>query len=274
MKDVKIPIKSIISSKVEKYKCIYEETEFNLLRRYFISCLNLGYLTPNSLELIVDKFCYKIKKIVKTPKVINLLNYYKIENDILIINDDVKGYDEALYELTFFTAVTETLFESSSEYLAIITSVIEIAAEKIHNFDVTNSKIMDQKVVTETVNTSHTFKTEFINYPLIIHLLRQFFLYKQTSEEIIVRECFFNQSNKVINNLINDGSDNLLIKILNQIFELNVRRKTKRIDNFLNEDKLIIKYQLIIKASLDKTSDAYKYFSKMVTNQNINKINE
>ena len=60
-KDIKIPIKSIVEDAVLKNGAKYEEDEFNLLRKYFIACLNLGYLKPSDLVLMVNKFVSKIK---------------------------------------------------------------------------------------------------------------------------------------------------------------------------------------------------------------------
>ena len=61
-RDIKIPIKALVERSVIKNKACYEEDEFNLLRKYFIACLNLGYLKPNDLSEMIDKFTLKIRK--------------------------------------------------------------------------------------------------------------------------------------------------------------------------------------------------------------------
>ena len=49
-KDIKIPIKAIVEQAMIKNGAKYDEDEFNLLRKYFIACLNLGYLEPKDLN--------------------------------------------------------------------------------------------------------------------------------------------------------------------------------------------------------------------------------
>ena len=63
-KDIKIPIKAIVEQAMVQNGCKYEEDEFNLLRKYFIACLNLGFLVPDDLTLMMNKFASKVKLIV------------------------------------------------------------------------------------------------------------------------------------------------------------------------------------------------------------------
>lgn len=63
-KDIKIPIKAIVEQAMTTNGAKYEEDEFNLLRKYFIACLNLGYMQPKDLVPMVNKFASKVKFIV------------------------------------------------------------------------------------------------------------------------------------------------------------------------------------------------------------------
>ena len=56
MTDVKIPIKAIVEQMEETYNCTYEFDEMNLIRRYFIASLNMGYIAPNQLALFLLKY--------------------------------------------------------------------------------------------------------------------------------------------------------------------------------------------------------------------------
>ena len=60
-RDIKIPIKAIVEQVMNSNGAKYEEDEFNLLRKYFIACLNLGFMQPKDLQVMVNKFASKIK---------------------------------------------------------------------------------------------------------------------------------------------------------------------------------------------------------------------
>ena len=109
-KDIKIPIKSIIEDALLKNGSKYDEDEFNLLRKYFIACLNLGFLTPNDLVLMVNKFVSKIKFIVLNYNNINKMDYYMINESVLYISGALKDNNFAFYQITFYKAVTEVIF--------------------------------------------------------------------------------------------------------------------------------------------------------------------
>ena len=89
-KDIKIPIKAIVEHAMTTNGARYEEDEFNLLRKYFIACLNLGYMEPKDLVPMVDKFAQKIKIIVLNYTNINKMDYYVINNGVLYINGALK----------------------------------------------------------------------------------------------------------------------------------------------------------------------------------------
>ena len=74
-KEVKIPIKLIVEQAMMNNGAKYEEDEFNLLRKYFIACLNLGFLKPEDLVTMVNKFASRIKLIA-----LNYNNINKMED--------------------------------------------------------------------------------------------------------------------------------------------------------------------------------------------------
>ena len=61
VKDIKIPIKDLLQKSVVKHMVSYEEDEFNLLRKYYIACLNMGFFEPKDLPDMINKFTSKIK---------------------------------------------------------------------------------------------------------------------------------------------------------------------------------------------------------------------
>jgi hypothetical protein len=73
----------------------YEEDEFNLLRKYFIACLNLGYMEPKDLVPMVNKFASKIKFISLMFNRVNKMDYYMVSNGVLYINGALKESNSA-----------------------------------------------------------------------------------------------------------------------------------------------------------------------------------
>ncbi len=87
---IPIPIKSIIEQSMQKNHAKYQEDEFNLLRKYFIATLNLGFLTPKDLGYMMDKFSDKIKFIVLNYNNVNKMDYYVIKGNVLYIKESLK----------------------------------------------------------------------------------------------------------------------------------------------------------------------------------------
>ena len=96
-KDIKIPIKSIVEQAMNQNGARYEEDEFNLLRKYFIACLNLGYLEPKDLVPMVNKFASKIKIIVLNYNNVNKMDYYVINQAVLYISGALKDNNSSLW---------------------------------------------------------------------------------------------------------------------------------------------------------------------------------
>ena len=97
-KDIKIPIKSIVEQAMNQNGARYEEDEFNLLRKYFIACLNLGYLEPKDLVPMVNKFASKIKIIVLNYNNVNKMDYYVINQAVLYISGALKDNNSSLFK--------------------------------------------------------------------------------------------------------------------------------------------------------------------------------
>ena len=101
-KDIKIPIKAIVEHAMNTNGARYEEDEFNLLRKYFIACLNLGYMEPKDLVPMVNKFAEKIKLIVLNYNNVNKMDYYVINNGVLYISGALKESNPMFYEINFY----------------------------------------------------------------------------------------------------------------------------------------------------------------------------
>ena len=125
-KDIKIPIKDIVMQAMTSNGARYEEDEFNLLRKYFIACLNLGYMEPKDLVPMVNKFASKIKFISLMFNRVNKMDYYMVSNGVLYINGALKESNSAFYETNFYKAVTEVIFEANDNHIALSNALCKV----------------------------------------------------------------------------------------------------------------------------------------------------
>ena len=264
-KDIKIPIKAIVEQSMMASGAKYEEDEFNLLRKYFIACLNLGYLVPNDLVPMVNKFSEKIKFIVLNYNNINKLDYYVINGNVLYISGLLKDNNPELYEITFYKAVTEAVFKVSDKYIALGTLLCEMVAEKVYNMDVNSSRIIMPNLSIELIgDVKHNVRSGYANYSLLISLLKQFIISKKLNENFIMKDMFFKGYDVVVKESFNDDNSKLLLEVLDKIFLLEINRKTKNVYN-PSENELIDKYQLIINGSFNKIDQSYFAFCALIT---------
>lgn len=277
-KDIKIPIKAIVEQSMMQNGAKYEEDEFNLLRKYFIACLNLGYLMPKDLVPMVNKFSEKIKFIVLNYNNTNKLDYYVINGNVLYINGYIKDNNPELYEITFYKAVTEAVFKISDKYISFSTALCEMVGEKIYNMDVNSSRIIMPELSTELIgDVKHNSRSGYMNYSLIISLLKQFVISKKINENFLIKDMFFKGYDVVINETFNDENSKLLLEVLDKIFMLMLNRRTKNSYNPI-ENELINKYQLIVNSSFDKIDQGYFAFCALITTDELRqkcmKLNE
>lgn len=264
-KDIKIPIKAIVEQAMMQNGAKYEEDEFNLLRKYFISCLNLGFLEPKDLVLMVNKFANKIKLIVLNYNNVNKMDYYIISNGILYISGALKDHNEMFYQINFYKAVTEVIFNSNDKHIGLANALLEIVAEKIYNMDVNSSRIVMPKTDYEMQsNEKITLRSGYMNYNLIISLLKQLFICKGINENKVIHDMYFNGYDNVINGLFNDGNSNLLLEVLDNITIMYIKRKVNNMPN-MSEKSLTDKYQIMLNETFNKIDTNYFAFCALIT---------
>lgn len=264
-KDIKIPIKAIVEQAMMQNGAKYEEDEFNLLRKYFIACLNLGYLKPNDLVTMVNKFAQKIKFIILNYNNVNKLDYYMINQGVLYISGALKDNNFDFYQINFYKAVTEVIFSANDNLIGLSSAICNITAEKIFNMDVNGSRIILPKTDEEMIgNTKIKVRCGYMNYNLIISLTKQLFLSIDVNENKLISEMYFNGFDNVISPVISDSNIKLLSEVLNKLTIMYINRKTKNISNE-NEMSLIEKYQIIINDSFKKPDQNYFAFLALVT---------
>ncbi len=268
-KDIKIPIKSIIEDALLKNGSKYDEDEFNLLRKYFIACLNLGFLTPNDLILMVNKFVSKIKFIVLNYNNINKMDYYMINESVLYISGALKDNNFAFYQITFYKAVTEVIFNANDNHIAISNAICEITAEKIYNMDTNSSRIiMPNKTEEQIGKDKIEIRAGYINYNLIISLLKQLFISKNINENILIKDMFFNSYENVLNSNFKDENDELLLNVLDKLCIMYIKRKIMKKED-PNEKNLLDKYQIIVSDMFKTIDQNYFAFLALVTSDEL-----
>lgn len=271
-KDIKIPIKAIVEQAMMSNGAKYEEDEFNLLRKYFIACLNLGYMMPEDLNTMVNKFATKIKFIVLNYNNVNKLDYYTINNGILYISGRLKDDNFSFYQINFYKAVTEVVWNSNDKHVGISNALTEMTAEKIYNMDVNGSRIIMPRTEYETLGQNKLqVRAGYINYNLIISLTKQLFISKSINENIVIKDMFFKGYDGVINSLFKDNNTILLLEVLDKISIMYINRKIKNVQNE-NEKILIDKYQIIINDSFTIANQNYFAFCALITTDELREL--
>lgn len=264
-KDIKIPIKAIVEQAMTSNGAKYEEDEFNLLRKYFIACLNLGYMLPKDLVPMVDKFAKKIKLIVLNYNNVNKMDYYMINNGVLYISGMLKDNNFAFYEINFYKAVTEVVFGANDNHVGISSALCEMTAEKIYNMDTNGSRIIMPKTDTEVVSGKEIqIRAGYMNYNLVISLLKQLFISKEINENKVIKDMFFNGYDNVLRGLFTDSNSLLLLDVLDKICLMYINRRVRNAPND-GEKMLMDKYQIIINDSFTKIDQNYFAFCALIT---------
>lgn len=270
-RDIKIPIKAIVEQAMMQNGSRYEEDEFNLLRKYFIACLNLGYLEPKDLVLMVNKFASNIKLISLNYNNINKMDYYMINQGVLYINGALKDSNDTFYEINFYKAVTETVFGADDRHIGISSALCNIVAEKVYNMDVNSSRIIMPKTDEEKIgDKTIQIRAGYMNYNLIISLTKQLLISLGLNENKICKQMFFEGFDKVLEETFNDQNTKLLIEVLDKISIMYMNRKVRGILN-PSEFDLLEKYQIIINDSFKKIDQNYFAFCALITTDELRK---
>lgn len=268
-KDIKIPIKALVERSMIRNGAQYEEDEFNLLRKYFIACLNLGFIArPKDLAEIIDKFTSQIKSISLDWSVINKLDCYKIVDSVLYIDGSQKYKDCTVYEKNFYKAVTEVIFSSNDEHIGISNAITCMVGEKIYNMDINGSRIVMPKTVSETIgNEEITIRAGYDNYNMIISCLKQFFISKKINENIVSQEMFYKGYKKVLDNTISK-KDMLFLNILDKLCIMYMSRIAEH-KTHPKEKELLDKYQIMVNDIFTESDTNWFAFLALCTDDDL-----
>ena len=264
-RDIKIPIKAIVEHAMTSNGAKYEEDEFNLLRKYFIACLNLGFMEPKDLVPMVNKFAEVIKFIVLNYNNVNKMDYYAINGSVLYINARLKEENPSFYEINFYKAVTEVVFRANDKHIGLSNALTNMAAEKIYNMDTNGSRIImpttkEEKIGDKTIQ----IRAGYSNYNLIISLLKQLFICKRINENKVLKDMYFNGYEQTINDILNDNNVKLLIDVLDKLMIMYIKRIIMH-QTDPNEMVLLDKYQIIINDMFTNIDQNYFAFCALIT---------
>ena len=265
--DVRIPIKEIIDTVIRKNSCIYNEEYITLMRKFFIGCLNLGYIEEDNIYNIVRKIG-KIKEIVHKDSIVNVFEHYYIENGILYIEKQ-KGNES--YILDFYKALSEIMFNSPNfKNNSLYCALTEMLSEKVYNMDINGSKIIMPKSEQYMVGEKKLdLRAGYKRCNLTINLLKQLFIYKGINE------------NEVISNIINgNGFENEIAKItddedvkvlFNIIEKISLMDRNRIITGKVNHEEMeyIIEYQKKINDLFVKMDQNYFAFLALITSDDL-----
>ena len=270
-RDIKIPIKSIVEQAMRQNGARYEEDEFNLLRKYFIACLNLGYLEPKDLVMMVNKFASRIKFIVLNYNNVNKMDYYMINGSVLYINGALKDNNEVFYEINFYKAVSEVILMANDKHVGMSSAICEMMAEKIHNMDTNGSRIIMPRTEEEQVGEHKIqIRAGYMNYNLIISLAKQLFISMNLNENKIINRMLFEGYDTVLNDLFKDKNSILLLEVLDKICIMYINRKVKGVTN-PSEMALTDKYQIMVNDTFTKLDQNYFAFCALITTDELRK---
>ena len=270
-KDIKIPIKSIVEQAMNQNGARYEEDEFNLLRKYFIACLNLGYLEPKDLVPMVNKFASKIKIIVLNYNNVNKMDYYVINQAVLYISGTLKDNNSSFYEINFYKAVSEVILNANDKHVGMSSAICEMMAEKIHNMDVNGSRIIMPRTDEEQMGSEKIqIRAGYMNYNLIISLAKQLFISMNINENKVINRMLFEGFDYVLNELFKDNNSRLLLDVLDKLCLIYINRKVRGEIN-PSEKILLDKYQIMINDSFKKIDQNYFAFCALITTDELRK---
>lgn len=270
-KDIKIPIKSIVEQAMNQNGARYEEDEFNLLRKYFIACLNLGYLEPKDLVPMVNKFASKIKIIVLNYNNVNKMDYYVINQAVLYISGTLKDNNSSFYEINFYKAVSEVILNANDKHVGMSSAICEMMAEKIHNMDVNGSRIIMPRTDEEQMGSEKIqIRAGYMNYNLIISLAKQLFISMNINENKVINRMLFEGFDNVLNELFKDNNSRLLLDVLDKLCLIYINRKVRGEIN-PSEKILLDKYQIMINDSFKKIDQNYFAFCALITTDELRK---
>ena len=169
------------------------------------------------------------------------------------------------YEINFYKAVTETVFNANDNHIGISNALCNMAAEKIYNMDTNGSRIVMPRTDEEIIGSDKIqVRAGYNNYNLIISLLKQLFICKSINENKVLHDMYFKGYDTVLKDTITDDNLKLLIDVLDKLCIMYIQRKVMNQTN-ASEKALLDKYQIIVNDMFTKMDQNYFAFCALIT---------
>ena len=231
-KDIQIPIKGIVERAAKKHGCVFDFYDMLYIRKFFIACLNYGYLEPEDLEQKCDVFCSRLKKFVPSTKEnlspINPL--YKIDNGVLYIASDSRDTSEDYITIAYFKAFMQVLLGWDEKCTSVEETLCSIAAEHLYVMDVDGNRIVmpksDHEHIADKIGKPFelTLKSGYrqFNYP--ISMLKMFFVVIDCNENMLTKNMLNSSFNEQFDALFKSKDDMEALKQFNELFIMYISR--------------------------------------------------
>lgn len=267
-REILVPIKDIVVSSINNGGVMIGENEVNLLRKYFIAGLNLGFFEVDNLKSLMDIFSTRIKK-VEVITSFGMIDDYMIQGENLVITDISNDEMSDEYIITFFKAITEILLGFAKEKSrGFIDGLCEIVAEKIFFMDSKQQRIVFPKAEILVVHGEKLeLRTGYLKNGLIICLLKQFLILYDYNENCIIRDMFLNGGLGFLKKVKNNNEQLLLLEILDVVYSSTNGESV----NPKKQIELIEKYQIIINNLFNEKDMRYFAFLALVTSDELRK---
>lgn len=269
MTDVKIPIKAIVEKMEKVYDCTYEFDEKNLIRRYFIACLNLGYISPDQLADAVAKFAKKVKRFEFTLPKRKGLEYYEITDNAINVFAGLKQFDVELYDKTIFNAISEAVLGFDDEFSCVSNAISEMMAEKLFNMDVNGSRIIMPKSEQYMVGSQKLdLRAGYERHKLTLNLLKQLFICKDINENKLLHDMLNGSFDVEWSKILADKQIKVLLQMLEAIGLMDKKACLSHIVN-PKEIEYIEKYQTLINNMFTQLDQNYFAFCALITTDDL-----
>ena len=231
-KDIQIPIKGIVERAAKKHGCVFDFYDMLYIRKFFIACLNYGYLEPEDLEQKCDVFCSRRKECVPSTKEnlspINPL--YKIDNGVLYIASDSRDTSEDYITIAYFKAFMQVLLGWDGKCTSVEETLCSIAAEHLYVMDVDGNRIVlpksDHEYIADKIGKLFelTLRSGYrqFNYP--ISMLKMFFVIIDCNENMLTKNMLNSSFNEQFDALFKSKDDMEVLKQFNELFIMYISR--------------------------------------------------
>lgn len=277
-KDIQIPIKGIVERAAKKHGCVFDFYDMLYIRKFFIACLNYGYLEPEDLEQKCDVLCSRLKAFVPSAKEnlspINPL--YKIDNGVLYIASDSRDTSEDYITIAYFKAFMQALLGWDGKCTSVEETLCSIAAEHLYVIDIDGNRIVMPKSEHEYIADKEgksfelTLKSGYrqFNYP--ISMLKMFFIVIGCNENVLIKDMLNSSFNEQFDALFKSKDDMKVLKQFNELFIMYISRKIN--EPSTKEFEKIKEYSLFLVNRFDDVNQNCLAFMALIPDDDIREL--